>query len=248
MSYEGPVDRLTRRRHSGQDFAARARSAQRKASTVRGTDTAGVVTVAVDDAGRVDGVAIAADWRQKLPQLRLGPAVVEAIRSAALQRFTAWGEAIADDAVADEEAPTAEPDFAARLQEAATARLSGAGGRAALEALMDMALALERSIDDVSDRLAAATAATYTGRSADRSVEVTITGQGEITDVRYDRQWLVQAHEINIARLTLAAFRDAYRAVAEQGPEATLANSTIGELQRLTEDPLALARRLGLRD
>jgi hypothetical protein len=76
---------------------------------------------------------------------------------------------------------------------------------------------------------------------------VTVSGGGDVLEVRYVQAWLLEAHEINIGRQTLAAFRDAYEQAAERGVDRLIAGSSLGEVQRLSQDPFGLARRLRLR-
>jgi DNA-binding protein YbaB len=107
---------------------------------------------------------------------------------------------------------------------------------------------VERGLDDVSARLRSTIDATYTGRSTDRHVTVTVTGGGEVTGVRYDRGWLRDAHEINIGRQTMSAFTAAYESAARCGVDRLIADSPLGGVQRMAQDPFGLARRLRLRD
>jgi DNA-binding protein YbaB len=141
-------------------------------------------------------------------------------------------------------------DFARRLQEAA-----GGGGpmsvedsEVALRELLALVESIDQGLDEVSGALDGALRATYTGRSSDRKVQVTVTGGGDVTAVGYDRQWLLQAHEINIARQTAAAFRAAYLEAGRHGVREIVADSRLGEAQQLAQDPLGLARRLRLTD
>jgi DNA-binding protein YbaB len=126
--------------------------------------------------------------------------------------------------------------------------MSAEDGRAALLELLAMAEELERGIDEVSARLQSTVDATHTGRSADRHVTVTVTGGGAVTGVRYDRNWLLEAHEINIGRQTLSAFTAAYESAARTGVGQLIAESSLGEVQRAAQDPFGLARRLRLHD
>jgi DNA-binding protein YbaB len=107
---------------------------------------------------------------------------------------------------------------------------------------------MERGIDEVSERLPAAEATVHTGRSADRHVTVSLTGSGEVREIRYDRGWLAEAHEINIGRQTGSAFAAAYEAAAREGVAQVIAGSRLGDVQRATQDPFGLARRLRLTD
>jgi DNA-binding protein YbaB len=218
----------------------------------RGSDSSGAVTVSLDGAGRVAGVQIAAGWRGRVDAGLLGEAVREAVLAAAVARLAAWGESYADEGATVPgpavDGPLGGESFAEQLQQAATARMSAEDGRAALLELLAMAEELERGIDEVSARLQSTVDATHTGRSADRHVTVTVTGGGAVTGVRYDRNWLLEAHEINIGRQTLSAFTAAYESAARTGVGQLIAESSLGEVQRAAQDPFGLARRLRLHD
>jgi DNA-binding protein YbaB len=230
----------------------RTRAAAAAAADVRGVDSTGAVTVTLDGDGHVSTVQVAAGWRRWLDPDELGDAVREAIQAAAVARLAAWGEAYADGSATSSDVATdpspVQDDFAQRLREAATGRMSSADGRAALLELLAMAEAVERGLDDVSARLQSTIDAVHTGRSADRHVTVTVTGGGEVTGVRYDRGWLRDAHEINIGRQTVSAFTAAYASAARSGVDRLIAESPLGEVQRAAQDPLGLARRLRLHD
>lgn len=245
-----PGDRLTdSERLREQAVAARehAWAAAAGARDARGTDRTGAVTVSLDGDGHVAAIQVAAGWRHRLDPDELGDAVREAAQAAAVERLASWGEAYADDSPVAAEVPPHD-GFAQQLQNAATARMSSADGRAALMELLAMAEAVERGLDEVSANLQSTVDATHTGRSPDRHVTVTVTGGGEVAGVRYDRGWLRDAHEINIGRQTLSAFTAAYAAAARSGVDRLIADSPIGEVQRAAQDPFGLARRLRLHD
>jgi DNA-binding protein YbaB len=229
----------------------RTRAAVAGAADARGMDSTEAVTVALNGDGHVATVQVTAGWRRRLDPDDLGDAVREAVQAAAGARLAAWGGAYAESAASPDapaETPPVRDSFAEQLREAATARMSSEDGRAALLELLAMAEAVERGLDEVSARLQSTIDATHTGRSADRHVTVTVTGGGEVTGVRYDRDWLRGAHEINIGRQTAAAFAAAYVSAARSGVDRLIADSPLGEMQRAAQDPFGVARRLRLRD
>jgi DNA-binding protein YbaB len=184
--------------------------------------------------------------------------VIGAVRDAATKRLTAWGQAYSDDTQGESSSSDGGTDadrvrsdrdeVQRRLQEMATAPMSAEDRRTALSELLALAEAIERGIDEVSDRLQATLDVRLTGHSPDRHVTVSITGGGEVTAVRFDRVWLRQAHELNIGRQITAAFRAAYEQVAAHGVDKLIADSALGEVQRTVQDPFGLARRLRLTD
>jgi len=224
-----------------------------------GADATGSVSVRLNTQGQVVAVSVVAGWQRRLGVEGLSDAVVEAVRDAAVRRLTAWGSTYGQDSASRSDAATGTPhggdamadrvpldrdDFQQRLQAAATGPMSGEDRRAALLELLALAQAIERGIDEVSGKLQATLDASYSGHSPDRHVTVSMTGGGEVTAVRFDRAWLREAHEINVGRQITAAFGVAYRQVAAHGVDKLIADSPLGEVQRATQDPLGLARRL----
>jgi DNA-binding protein YbaB len=253
---DGSVDGLARLVEEGETLARRAWTAQ-NVPVSSGWDPAGSVNVALDAQGRVSVVTVRADWQRRVSAEDLPGAVVQAVRDASIRRLEAWGTAFGESSE-DRSATTAvgapgpvaldRDDFQRRLHAAATGTMSAEDRRAALLELLELAEAIERGIDEVSDKLQATLNATYTGQSPDRHVTVTMTGGGEPTAVRFDRSWLREAHEINIGRQLTAAFHAAYDHVAAQGVPKLIADSALGEAQRRTQDPFGLAHRLRLTD
>jgi len=234
-------------------FAGRAEAAAGAAAGARGEDGSGTVHVTLDGAGRVSTVQVGARWKQRVGAAELGEAVREAVQAAAVERLTAWGEAFADDTAGASPVPGPagidRDGVAGRLHElTSSGRMSGEDTRAALLELLALVEDMERGIDEVSERLPAIGSTEHVGRSADWHVTVTLTGSGEVREVRYDRGWLTEAHEINIGRQTGLAFAAAYEAAAREGVDRLIAGSRLGEVQRVTQDPFGLARRLRLTD
>jgi DNA-binding protein YbaB len=255
---DDPFDGLAHLVEEGDAIVRDARSAE-QVSAPPGSDTTGSVSVTLDRQGRVERVSVAAAWRQRLGTEKLPDAVVQAVRDAAIRRLGAWG-AMYGDGTPDGHAADGHPgpgsvsvgavreDFERRLQAVSARPMSGEDRRAALSELLALAEAIERGVDEVSGKLQATLDATYTGQSPDRHVTVTMTGGGDVVAVRFDRAWLRQAHEINVGRQLSAAFRAATENVAAQGVRKLIADSSLGEVHRVTQDPLGLARRLRLTD
>jgi DNA-binding protein YbaB len=245
------LDPLAALCEEGDALLREARSAA-QAPAGPGSDPTGSVRVTLDGQGRVAGVTVMTGWRQRLGADRLADAVVEAVRDASMRRLEAWGAAygsgpgnggpLTDHVEFDRD------DFRRQLQAAATGHMSEADRRAALTGLLELAQSIERGLDEVSGGLRATLSAIHTGQSPDRHVAVTMTGGGEVTAVRLDPAWLREAHEINVGRQVKAAFRAAYELVAAHGVRRLIADSSLGEAQRATQDPFGLARRLRLRD
>jgi DNA-binding protein YbaB len=232
-------------------FARRAQAAAGAAADARGEDSTGTVSVRLDEAGRVAAVQVTALWRERVGADALGDAVREAVQAAGVARLSAWGERFAGDTAEDvpEPAPLDRDNLAERLHQLTSpGRMTTEDTRAALLELLALVEDMERGIDEVTERLPAVESAVHLGRSADRHVTVSLTGGGEVREIRYDRGWLAAAHEINIGRQTGSAFAAAYEAAGRESVDQVIARSRLGEVQRATQDPLGLARRLRLTD
>jgi DNA-binding protein YbaB len=243
-----PLEHLARLQGESSEILGRSRAGTSAASTAHGTDETGAVTVTLDGDGRVVGVRLESDSKARLGPDGVGAAVRDAARAAALSRFTNWGEAYggADTEPAGPEANSA-AEVAVELERLIVhRRRTSEDISVALRELLSMAEAIDRGIDDVSARLQSATVAEHTGHNQDRQVTVTITGGGDVVDVRYDQRWLREAHEFNIGRQTVAAFRAAYELAAQHGVHRLIAESPLGEVQQTVQDPARLARLLRL--
>jgi DNA-binding protein YbaB len=247
-----PVERLAELRDRADSVAQKMEAAQAQSADFTGTDESGLVSVTLAAVGHVQEVRVERGWREQLGAAGLGAAVREAAAAAATARLEAWGDAFIEQEDSPDPRPRPMPltfeTTAHQLDELATGKLDGSQRRAALEELLAMAEAIERGIDQVSGQMQAHLDAEYTGRSQGGHVTVKISGAGAIDEVRYDPRWLLEAHELNIGRETTDAFRAAYRRAGERTVADMVANSPLGEIQALGQDPLGLARRLYLRD
>ena len=253
---DGSLDGLARLVEEGEALVRHARTAQSVPASP-GSDPTGSVRVALDVQGRVSGVIVSAGWQRRVGVEGLPDAVLHAVRDASIRRLDAWGTSFGErcgDPSAIGAGDAAGPvvldrdDFQRRLQAAATATMSVEDRTTALSELLELAEAIERGIDEVSDKLQATLNAVHTGQSPDRRVAVSMTGGGEPTAVRFDRTWLGEAHEINIGRQLTAAFRAAYENVTRRGVRKLVADSALGEVGRRTQDPFGLAHRLRMTD
>jgi DNA-binding protein YbaB len=228
-----------------------ARFAQRQAAEAHGSDPSAAVTVGLDPRGRVDAMTVAADWRRRV-RGSLPDAVRAAVQAVTTARLEAWANAMndpsADVAPATEADLQAPRDFAVRLQEAVTAHPTPEAGEAALGALLGILQQVERGLDQASAQVERALSRAVQGRSSDGKVAVTLSGGGDLREVRYDRPWLQHAAGSSISRQTLAALRDAYSQLDQDGVAKLIADSPLGEAQRAVQDPFGLASRMRLTD
>ncbi|BCJ41087.1 hypothetical protein GCM10010168_46150 [Actinoplanes ianthinogenes] len=246
-------------------LAARAAAAMRSAElSGQGEDDSGAVLVRLDGNGRVASVRVTQRWRERVAASALGDAVVEAVRAAGMARFAAWGATFADGAqpagggggavsghgsalASGSGSGFGSGDFARELSRLATRRMSSDDSRVALSELLAILEDVEQGLDQALDRVTAARSNNYTGHSPRRDVTVTVTGGGEVSEVRYHSRWLAEAHEANIGRQTVAAFQAAYALAARDSVDTVIAESRLGAAQRAVQDPFELATRLRLR-
>jgi DNA-binding protein YbaB len=250
--YGDPLEELARLRDRADSIVQKVDAAQAGPTTFNGADSTNSVVVTMNAAGHVRDVKVDREWRERLSTGGLPAAVKEAVEAAGISRLQVWSDAFVEQT--DSPDPRARPmplgheSLAYRLDELATARMTSGRGRAALEELLAMAEAVERGIDQVSAQVQAHQSASYAGTSPDGHVTVTITGDGLVTEIRYNQRWLTGTHELTIGTATTKAFGAAYRQAGEHTVADMIAQSPLGEVQALSQDPLGLARRLYLRD
>lgn len=217
-----------------------------------GRDASRTVRVEMDGSGTVSEVGIDSAWRRHLSTEEFAEAMQQAIQDAAMTRFASWGEGIGTQrpgrarSTSDPLASaTASAEALTRTIAAAAQQADRAGSERALQELLSMLERIEATIDETSARLDEQLGQTHTGRT--RHVVVEVSAAKDVTDIQYDEDWLETAHEVNIARETRDALRQAYQKAAQHGIQTLMGQGPLGELQRLTDDPVALVRKLGLR-
>lgn len=233
------------------DLARRAdpfRTAGESLRPVSGKDESGAVSVTVDGQGRITQIQVSMTWRAGISAHGLSAAVNEAVVRAGAQRMNDWGEALVEASDRSVDAPTPLPadDIADRLREAAASDPTGSV-ETSLQEMRDMVRELVDSIDQVQQEVRAHLRREYPGRSPSGHARATVTGNGTLVDLSLDTTWLEQAHPNNVGREALQAIQDAYQQMAGSDVSSIIDRSALGEAQRNAQDPLALARSLGLR-
>jgi len=230
--------------------AGRYGSAQEHLTPVTAKDGHGAVSVTLDPQGRISGIAVGPAWRDHYSADSFGAAVAEAMMVAATTRAQQWGALVVED---QDRPPVRTPlpalheTLAGQLTEATRNQpAERAGGT--MSALYDLISEMTAAIDDVSAQVREQMTREYTGSSGSGHVRATLLGNGTLQGLELDRTWAEQAHATNVGRESLQAVQDAYRRLGDDDTAAIIERSSIGRLRRLTEDPVALAREVGLRD
>jgi len=248
-SDDGELGEFGRLYAEAERFTRQVANAQHPDARYDGTDETGTVTAVVDGDGRVRDLAVDRSWRQHLGVTELGSAVRGAVERALLARVAGFDAALSEEL--DAEPPPATD--VTPLGDAVRTRLAAFAGAApedrvlAASELLAMLETIEQSLDHLSGQLTEQLSRPYTGRSRARHVTVSVTGAAELVGVEYDKRWLVNAHEVNIARETREALTAAYQAARGHGLQDLLADSPLGRAgPQVTVDPKELSRRLGL--
>jgi len=247
-----PMDEIGQFRDDVDRMSQRFEQAQAALDPVTGDDSTRTVSVTLDAAGLVSDVRVGRGWADHLRPDTLGPAVSEAIAIALGSRTQRWATEFAEQEREPSEpvlrpAPTPGDSLAGQLTEVARQDAHGPSG-GTLDAVLEMLTTLNVSIEEVSAQVREHLATTVTGQSPMGHVSVTMTGAGDVTDLHYQGGWTERAHPTNIGRETTEALRDAYRQIAAHDTQSIIDASPLGQLRDLTSDPVALARRLHLRD
>lgn len=248
---QDPLEKLARLREEADGFAQRMEAAARAPSKATGSDPSGTVTVTVTADGQILNLGLDRSWRTHVGADGLAAAVTAAVSAAAAASARQWADAVMRQQTCPN--PTPRPFMlvdspAYQLDELATAQMTPSAGRAALEELLLMAEAVERGIDELSEHLTAGSQHRYVGRSRARHVEVVVSGDGAVEDVRHDQRWLARADDPSVARETTEALREAQSLAAQSAAVNLIVDGRLQDIQRLGQDPMELARRLRLRE
>jgi DNA-binding protein YbaB len=218
---------------------------------VTAKDDTGAITVTLDAQGRISAILVSMTWKTSYTAHSLAAGVNAAANAAGVARLEQWGTTLVE---ADERpserglAPQLDADdLAQRLSEAVDRDRSGSVD-ASMQVMRDLLHELVESIEEVRDEVREHLTKEYTGRSASGHVKATIGGNGTLLDLTFDSTWLDSAHPANIGREATQALHEAYRQAGGEDVETIVARSPLGRIQRLSEDPVALARAMGLRN
>ncbi|SDB83466.1 Conserved DNA-binding protein YbaB [Sanguibacter gelidistatuariae] len=216
-----------------------------------GQDASGLVKVTVTDDGKLREVQVSNSWSSSIEPEALGGSILEAHTNAGLSRMEQWGNAMAEEADRGEPplrpVPPLAENLSARLDEVVRDTSDPAQTEATLQALAALLTEINDSIDTVSADVTALQQSQVSGRSDSGHVDVVLSGTGDLQEIRFDQGWLPRAHPMNINREILNAHDKSLRSLAGRSVADLLAQSPLGKLQALADDPVALADLLRLR-
>jgi len=215
-----------------------------------GADPEGVVTVETDVSGTVLRLSLDPQWRESLGDGDLGTAAQQAVAAATAERFASALPAEKPEPGASSTQPAAPIALSAP-----PGNVSSAEARANIKEMIGLLSAAKGQLKGLNAVLAAQGARPPVSRtSPDHRVEVTVES-GVVTGVRIDPRWADAALDAQIEATVLQALRSAQSAGNGIGSNGTGGDATaqalaafpeLAELTRITADPSALLRRLGL--
>ena len=243
-----PIERLADSRDGLDRVAQRFERAQARRTATDGRDSSGQVTVRTDPDGDVTDVIIGTNWQSLLDPEQLGAAVVAAYNDAGLTAAKQWGLELAD--ALDEPEPATRPlpgvsdSVVGRLDALVTPEQLAERSDASMSAMIELLEQVVGDVDRVSADAAALAARTITGEA--QGARVTVSGTGHLITVELDPDWTSGTSASSVSRFVMTAHRQARREARARTVEDLVADSSIGELERLSRDPRALAERLRL--
>ena len=214
------------------------------------SDGSGAISVTLAGDGSLTDVQVDATSFRSLDPRAVGAAVLEAMANAALSQIEGWATATAakvdEPAAATRPLPMGDSSLSGELTSIAQSA-HARGTDHGLEQLVVMLRAVNDSMDQLTENLQAQVRATHEGRNASGDVVATVNGTRTLTDIHVDEQWAGAASAADVGRGVLEAVRAAYSRAGERSAADVVADSPLGALQALADDPAALAAMLGLR-
>jgi DNA-binding protein YbaB len=169
-----------------------------------------------------------------------------AYTDATTQVLNTWGQAVVEESEQPRLRPMADVSGSlhARLNEVTEQAVVAERSEEVLTRLADYLADVNDEIDGVTAEAEAVASAVLVGSS--RGVEVSVNGMSTLVDVRIEPEKAAGTNGAGIARDVMRAYKDAVRQARTRTVGDVIAASKIGELQRLANDPRALAERFGL--
>ncbi len=244
-----PVDEVALNSEEVKSVAGKFGASLDALGPVTARDSTGAISVTLDKDGRISAIVVSPRWKDHYTAASLVSGITEAQTTAGTDRFEQFGQRFADDEVEPVRmpAPLLRETLAGQLAEIAQSGDTPATA-ATMEHIESILLELTESIDVVSTQVEAMQARTFTSQSPSGHARATLAGSGTLIELTLDKTWLERAHPTNVGREATQAIQGAYRKMADQDVSTIIGNSVIGKLDRLSRDPVALAREFGLRD
>jgi DNA-binding protein YbaB len=212
-----------------------------------GNDSSGQVTVRTTADGGLEDVIVAGRWITVLEPETLPGAILEAYQNATMAGLQEWGRTVAEADLAAEPRrplpPTSDSVFA-RMSETVDADRLAQQSPEALDAMAALLEEINGELDAVTEEATALAEQVWEGES--RGARVSVSGAGVVSGVECDPDWARQTNGTGIGQHVMKAYRDALRQARSRTVDDLIAGSRLGELQRLAQDPEALATRLRL--
>lgn len=216
-------------------------------SEARGHDTSGEVSVRITPDGKLVDVVLGPRWITRLDPESYGAAVLEAYAQASLTAAEQWGRALVEEFEGPEPparpAPSPGDSTYARLDEAISSERLGRENDSVLRAITELLRGVNRDLDGITAEAQGLAQARHTGVS--RQAEVTVSGTGLLVSVEVDPAWAAGTKAASLAQHTMRAYQEALRLSSTRTVDDIIAESSLGELQRLATDPAALIAHLG---
>jgi len=216
---------------------------------VTAKDSTGAVSVTLDKAGRISSVVVGSQWITHYTAATLVGGIIEAATTAGTSRFEHYGQQFAEDETEPVRTPLPllHETLAGQLAEIAQSE-NTAQTEATIEHIATILRTLTESIDVVSAEVEAMQAREFSSQSLSGHARATLAGNGNLINLTLDKNWLERAHPTNVGREATQAIQETYRKMADQDVSRIIEDSVIGKLDRLSRDPVALAREFRLRD
>ena len=233
------------------------------AQPMTGEDPTGTVRLILDHAGRPAEVEVASTWRTAIGPDGLADAVRQAWQAAVGRRLTAWSDALGEPRPAGEPrrpdprrtesgpagsgpatapAPAATPPKDILPPGSAPGDLLGHQVQSNLSGVLSLLADAEAALDRI-ERTGGGPPAPAEGRDPAGRVTVVVSADS-LVELRADRRWLAEVSGGALGAAIRQALADAYAQLDRAG--VARRPPVVDELTRLTADPLALLRTVGL--
>lgn len=243
-----PMDRIGNARDGFDRAAQRFERANARRTSASGSDASGQVSVRTSPDGSIEDIVIGNQWAHHIAVDALGASVLEAYTAAGIADINKWGEAVAEEVDGPEPVtrplPPTSDSLAFQLGEIVSVETLARQSEVSLQAMADMLHEVVRDVGTVSDQVAAQARSTFVG--AARGASVTVNGTGVLMAVELEPDWADRTPASAIAQYLMTAYADALRQSRVTSVDDIIASSSLGEFQRLSTDPHALAARLRL--